>query len=344
MTEPSTAPSTTQQDVEQATEVVEPKVASSKPIFLWLVLVISITAAALSAWTYWQSQSALSEQQQLSVGLAALQSDLSNQQVSLTQWQNEQQALTQQLSQQQASQNGLREQLLQQQNAMQTLAQKLTEVNPNPDSAWLVAQTRGLLRLAEQQVLLANDVAGGIALLQQARQTLASNSDPRYFSVLQAIDNELLALQSLPELAIASHISQLNALINDIDQLPLTPLQAKRVQDEEAQQQWQWLTSLVAVSRFDENQARIVAPQPWLKAGLSAQLEQAKVLLMLRDEAAYQAQIEQLDEWLIEYVTPSSKRNAWSQALGGLSQVSLSLTIPESLGQSRRLLDGLEAL
>lgn len=341
MTEPSTA----QQDVEQATEVVEPKVASTKPILLWFVLAISIAAAALSAWTYWQSQSELSAQQRLSAQIEAVQSDLANQQASLTQWQNEQQALTQQLAQQQASQNGLREQLVQQQNAMQSLAQKLTEVNPNPDSAWLVAQTRGLLRLAEQQVLLANDVAGGIALLQQARQTLASNSDPRYFSVLQAIDNELLALQSLPELAIASHVSQLNALINDIEQLPLTPLQAKRTQEEGVEQQrWQWLTSLVAVSRFDENQARVVAPQPWLKAGLNAQLEQAKVLLLLRDEAAYQAQIEQLDDWLIEYVTPSSKRNAWSQALNGLSQVSLSINVPEALGQSRRLLDGLEAL
>lgn len=298
---------------------------------------VAILVAAAAGWQSWQAQQ---QQQALQDQIERLSEQLSQRPAQVS---DQLTPISSTLDAQRQRMAQLDEQVQAWQASLQALAEQIAEVKPNPEQDWLTAQANGLLRLAEQRVLLANDIDGGLALMQQARDVVVRLDDPKFYAVLQAIDEEILALQSLTTVAPEHFVSQLQALIEQIGELPLTSVAARQLEHQQAtEQNWQsWLRSLVVIRKFDQ-QAPTVAPQTWVRAALRAQLEQAKALALLADKSGFDSQIEQINALLMEHVPESAARQAWQTQLQSLAEADMVITVPERLGQARNLLNGLE--
>lgn len=221
---------------------------------------------------------------------------------------------------------------------------------------WILLKTRYYLELADINLHWSNNVDTTIALLEQANLSLATVHEHPVFSIRQVIAKEIEQLQSMPKLDIVRLLSQLDAIDNLIQQLPLkqaTSLKTKTIITNTPTSPSSWtahfkqsidlLQTLIVVRHNDETIAPIPSPiyEALLRERIRLNIQQAEWAILQSNQALYQRALDLVILALNQSFKPTTEaKNTILQQLKTLQQIQLTAQKP-ILDESLRLLNQL---
>ncbi len=186
---------------------------------------------------------------------------------------------------------------------------------------WMLAEVEYLLRLANQRVLMEDDVAGAEVILQSADRILLELDDSRLHKVRAAVTKDISALRAAGELDTAGIYLRLAAAAGQIDGLPLivasdemrkaqaeaktagTGLDEAESVEEAVGRVWERLRGLVVVRHRDDPVRPLLPPSQeyYLRQNLRMLLGQAQLALLRNSQPVYRTSLESARDWLRRY-------------------------------------------
>jgi len=145
------------------------------------------------------------------------QSNVSQSLPALQKKQREHEARLQQLKE---NIDGSQVQVTQQNNKLLSLGQQLNRIGNTTKEDWKLAETEYLIRLANQRLLMENDIVGAENLLTSADQILGEMADPILFDTRKAIAKDIQSLKATSSFDTEGLYLQLDALATQIEKLP----------------------------------------------------------------------------------------------------------------------------
>lgn len=255
-----------------------------------------------------------------------------------------------------------------QQLALEQLYQDLSK---NRDE-WALAEIEQVLSTASQQLQLAGNVPGALIALQNADRSLSRSDKPQFITIRRAIARDIEKLKSLPNVDSIGLALRLDAVIAQVDALPMladekpalpapaAPHPAKAKPGAKAaepdnpwllklQGLWHDLTSemwvdvrqLIRVRSVETPDALMLSPSQayFLRENLKLRLLNARLALLSRNESAFRTDLIAAQDALLKYFDTRAKPTQTVQAL--LRQVQASNlaidmpTLSESLNAVR---------
>jgi len=217
---------------------------------------------------------------------------------------------------------------------------------------WVLAEVEYLLRIANQRLVLERDAAGALQMLRAADQNLAALEDFSLTPVRAQLAEEILALDRLKQVDVQGIFLKLDALKNEIDQLPLrlptytrdtpSPPTSTETSTSLWQQFMERLKSAFEFRRYDKQGVKpLLSPQEagYLELNLRLMFERAQLSLLRRDATLYQNSVDDILRWLEEYINlqdPTAEQ--MHQVLVELEQVDIEQALPDISGSLNSLL------
>lgn len=323
---------------------------------LWvfcLILLAGLVALTLWSWQQWQSQQQLEQSlnhvselnRQLDQRLNEGSSDRSDRLQSLESTLREQQ-----------------QQLGEQQRQIDHNARELLDAGNRTRTDWLLAEAEYLLRIANQRLLIEQDIRGALAALNSADEVLRETDDVGAYPVREQLAKEIMALRSVSDVdrtglylkleAARETVSELTdqALIED--QAPGSD-HRKSGQDTTAEGEqgavakaWQRVTEslgeVVSVRRLDEPVKPLLSPDQsaWARLNLQLMVEQAELAVLRGHEDLYQQALDKavtsLETW---YDGSDNRVTALRDTLAELKNRDINPELPD-ISRSLTLLKG----
>ena len=307
----------------------------SKPILLWIaILILLILAGGL----YW-----LIEQQK--VAIAAMADEVEASQQTL-------ESRLSQLDSTMASGSANTTQLLENLNSTDLgLAEKIAEVvkiqdmtNDDVKRVWAMAEVEFLLQTASQRVLLAEDSEGAKTALVLADEKLKELADPRLYRLRALLADEQLALSSVAKVDIDGLAARLQSVLDKVDSLQV--LMAPDVEAEAAKEEalseapsdwkgalmaaWHEIRSLVVIRHQQDGSAAVLVPQEryFLYQNLHLKLETARLALLAGREGVYHDSLTSAEKWLRQYFV-GEERDAVLATLAALNSKKITVAMPD---------------
>lgn len=207
------------------------------------------------------------------------------------------------------------------QQTQQQLQQKLATIDKNLESAlkqsryqtsdWLLLKARYFLELAQINAHWNYDPQSTQSLLSEADALLAKMHDEHLFAIRQAIAEEIASLQAAPKVDVAGILSQLDALQDNIADLPLKASIAKldngktSAPQQEANAGWRnrlqatlnELGKLVVIRRHDETITPLLSAKQaaLLRTMIRADFKEAQLAVLQHNEAVYLLSLKQAE-------------------------------------------------
>jgi uroporphyrin-III C-methyltransferase len=198
----------------------------------------------------------------------------------------------------------------------------------------LVVDIESALRLAQQQAQLTGSAEPLLAALRSADQRLERSGQPRLSRVRAAIARDMDRIRAASLSDVPGLLVKLDELTRMADELPLAnavgPAGSAPAARKPASAPLQWwerawneireeARSLVRVSRIDQPEAMLVAPEQafFLRENLKLKLLNARLSLLARQTDAARADVATAAQALRRYYDPSSRR---TQAAASLLQ------------------------
>lgn len=321
----------------------------------WINLVLMLGLFALAAYAGWLSWA---QQQNTAAELAVLRDRVD-------QAQNNAAALSAKEAELLAQAKALNEQSAQLQEQVAHNTDRLGKLPGAERQDWLLAEAEYLLRMANQRLQLERDWDGALSMLQAADNVLTETRNPRLNPVRATLAKEMLALRTAPAIDLTGAVLRVQALQEQITQLPWIPdrliadqpvAETASAADEPANttdsatdKWWQGITStLQGVIRIRERSAPVAAPltpdqQYYLQQNMHLMLEQAQVALLRQQADLYQHSLKRVAGWLQDYLIVDDERTrAASNALQELQQWNVAPALPDisrSLQQLQTLVE-----
>jgi uroporphyrin-3 C-methyltransferase len=231
----------------------------------------------------------------------------------------------------------------------QAVLKSLNEaISQAPPSAreWKLAEAEYLMRIANHRVLMEDDSAGAMRLLQSADAILAELDDFALHEVRARMADEILGLQQVRRDDLQGLYLRLEAVKSQIDELPVaSPEYLQRTERTSSEKTvWQILAEefgeLVRIRSTAESVEPLLAPdeQRYLELNLRLSLEQAQLATLKRHQGVYEHSLSRVREWLPTYSDPKDERaRAVLDSLDELLEVDLSRALPDISGSLRAL-------
>ncbi len=319
-----------------------PGKGSSGVAWLALLLVLGIAGAGV-----WVGKQAMGREAQLNARLAALESipaakedtsvaDLSQQ------WQRQlaaESAKREELSRTQAEQlQGIESRLMEQRA-------ELSRFGAVDRQDWLLAEAQYLLRLANQRLIMADDVVAAKALLSSADSILKELDEVTLYEVRAAVAADLAAVRAVPRRDVQGMYLSLAALIEQADKLVIfqMPEKAQRELVEPAED-WQGrllqgyetallkLSDYIIIRRRDVPIEALMDPQ-WeglVRQNLRMLLEQAQVALLSGNELLFRESLERARHWVSEFfVSDEAAAKALADEISVLQEARIAVSMPD---------------
>ena len=310
----------------------------SKPILLWIaILILLILAGGL----YW-----LIEQQKVAIASMAEEVKAS------------QQALEGRLSQLDtnvASGSANTTQLLENLNSTDVgLAEKIAEVvkiqdmtNDDVKRVWAMAEVEFLLQTASQRVLLAADNEGAKTALALADEKLKDLADPRLYRLRALLADEQLALSSVAKVDIDGLAVRLQSVLDQVDSLQVV-LSQNILEEESSSEEivdgassWEnipsqildAILSTVKIRKPEDGAAAVLVPEEryFLYQNLRLKLETARLALLQRREQVYHQSLAAAESWLQQYFEGNERDSALA-TVQALKKETITVTMPDISG------------
>jgi uroporphyrin-III C-methyltransferase len=237
-----------------------------------------------------------------------------------------------------------------QQIALEQLYQSLAR---NRDE-WALAEIEQVVTLAAQQLQLAGNVSGALVALQNADARLARAPDgsarAQFLPIRRTLQKDIEKLKSLPYVDLPGMALKLDAVMGNVDNLPLAFEQRLGPQAEPKEgampdtstlsrwggEAWRQLRQLVRVRDMGGTEPVVLSPNEgfFLKENLKLRLINARIALMQRNDTVFRSDIQAAQLWLARHFdTRSEKTITAIGTLKGLSGSSLAIE-PPSLADS----------
>lgn len=232
----------------------------------------------------------------------------------------------------------LQEQLSQQQV-------ELSSYSANDRDDWLLAEAQYLLRMANQRLIMANDVAAAQALLGSADKILLELDDVRLHEVRAAVASDLAAVRAVPRVDVEGVYLRLAALIEQAGKLVIFQLPQQAVgPEQQPADTWQArirqgyeaalakLSNYIIIRRRDVPMQALMDPQ-WeglVRQNLRMLLEQAQVSLLSGNETLYRASLERAQHWVGEFFeSDEAAARAMAREITQLTDVDVATSVPD---------------
>lgn len=259
--------------------------------------------------------------------------------------------------------NQLNSDITAQKNTLTSLNQQQATIHSDANNPqYVLARSENLLYLAKYNLLYEQNSNAAIALLASIDQQLKRTNDPRLLNFRQAIINELTALKQTADVDQAGIIMKLNALANQVGNLPLAPnLPAVTADTNTAaantQSRWEraWLTfkdifNKALIIRYDEKaETTVLSPSTRNEViqMIQLQLSEAAFAVLHRQADVYQASLNQAMQLLTKnFAAENSSTSAMLQQLSQLKQTNIKPNLPSldavftALDQAKTKLNG----
>jgi uroporphyrin-3 C-methyltransferase len=244
-------------------------------------------------------------------------------------------------------------------NTLMTELQERTGIEtPADDGQWRLAEAEHLLRLANQQLQLGEDVATTITLLQLADQLLIDSDDTRVVEARQILLRELGELRAVENVDLEGLYLRLRNLRDQVADIEI----AGSAQDEYRRRLTEqagaasevtasedsslidtgltFLGSVFVWRRWDDRPEIMNPPQELLaiKQNINLMLEQAQVALMMRQPMIYQESLQRARDWIDNYLSGLSETAPQLLAeVDSLLATRLSPALPDISGSLREI-------
>ena len=320
--------------------VVSDAAKPSKPILLWVAILILLV---LGAGLYW-----LIEQQKIAIASMAERVDASEQQFD---------DQLSQLNQTMTTGSASTTQLLENLDSMDVgLAAKITEIveiqdmtNDDVKRVWAMAEVEFLLQTASQRVLLAADSEGARMALALADEKLKALADPRLYRLRALLSDEQLTLASVAKVDVDGLVMRLQSIINQVDNLQV--LMAPSISMTQAEPEaeaasvmpadwkaalaaaWDSVRSLVTIRHQEDGAAAVLVPEErfFLYQNLHLKLETARTALLAGREVIYHDSLASAEQWLVQYFT-GEERDAVLASVKAVNAEKITVTMPDISG------------
>jgi len=246
-----------------------------------------------------------------------------------------------------------------QQLALEALYQELSR---NRDE-WQLAEIEQVLAIGSQQLQLAGNIRAALLALQLAEARLARADRPQFVPIRRALARDIERVKALPAVDVAGMSARIDALVAAVDSLPLAfderserePAAKSGPADAERGFWSFWsrlgseirseLRSLVVVRQVNTPDPPLLPPTQayFLRENLRLRLLNARLSLLMRDEAGYREDMRAAQAWVRRYFDTRSKQTADALAqLKALSSASLSFEMP-SISESLEAVRGFKS-
>jgi len=301
-----------------------------------LVLALVALLASGGAWLYQQN------------AMETLKLDLSRELANNNKLQQElrSQLLVQNQAQQQflarlTIQEGKQAEALARQESLNTMYDTLTR----GEALHSLAEIEQMLSFASQQLQIAGDVNSALTALNNIDQQLLRLNRPELISVRQALTQDINTLKSTPYVDVIGLTAKLNSLIDSVERLPLlidaghdpkgmsfkanpnhNPIQRFGAEV------WHEFKQLIQIRRIDQPDLILLSPEQgfFLRENIKLRLLNARSALLLRNEAAFRADIAATVRYLQQFF--DARAPATDNAIKVLRQLEsqpLAITLPD---------------
>ncbi|WP_417537362.1 uroporphyrinogen-III C-methyltransferase [Marinomonas sp.] len=323
---------------------------SGTPLVATLSIGISAIALATSGWLYFQSTQNTAEKdiaaltiQQASLN-KKLDSDVSNKdqlKQLIAQIQSAEQSI-------QTQKEHITTQQTRQTEKIQSLESKLNRLNNTTKEDWKLAEAEYLIRLANQRLLLESDNNGAVTLLVNADDILNELEDPIAFATRKALAKDIQALKSISSFDLEGAYLKLNALYNDVANLPQRePSKEWQANNANTETQisdastnrfttalesfWRSIRSLIVINYNHKPIKALLPPAEYqqLITGLQLQIDVAQVALVKGEPVIYQQALSRIATATTEHFETQSKNVvSFLASLTALQQLNPSPDLP----------------
>lgn len=309
--------------------------------FGWLLALLLLTAAAAGGWWWWSLRQAPAEAGP-DLSPQALDARLLEVEQATAALRRNQQGIEQRLSDTQARTGLLREEVLgvgQRAAIVEDNLREFTAQASEGAEALRLDEVELLLGLAQARLVVSGDTEGAIRSLALAQQALAPLTDPQYINLRQTIAQELAALRALPADPRDDAAGELDALEATLPRLSSRAPGAPPVAGEGGSR-WQHLLDAIVQVRPSSSQDLISpADRATGEATLALELALARTALERRDEAAFDASLQRIDQWLQRLYADDALLRERRERLRALADRTLAPALPDAGAALQQLRD-----
>ena len=232
------------------------------------------------------------------------------------------------------------------QQAVTEAVAELLKANRHLRHEWLVAEAEYLVNLASHRLILAQDANTAITALQAADDRLREAGDPSLIVLRKALAEDINSLQAVALPDIPGLSLKLNAILQDVDDLPLlTPepetaaqrsIGSSRPPVENWQElpaaMWEDMKKLIIIRDHQGPIKPLLSPEQhfFLTQNLKLQLEQARLALLTGENEVYHERLDTAQGWISNWFDPESNRTIHMlEQLRQLDAVNVHPSLPE---------------
>jgi uroporphyrin-III C-methyltransferase len=196
--------------------------------------------------------------------------------------------------------------------SQQVALEKLYEDLSKNRDEWAVVEVERLVELAAQQLAVAGNVSGAVAALQTADARLARADKPQYAAVRKVIARDVERLKGAPVSDLTGLALRLDALVDQVESLPLlssptNTLAVTRAQEQAPAGSW-WqrttqevkreLSGLVQIRRIDSPSTLLLSAEQerLFRDGIRLRLSSARLALLARNQAALRNDLARVEQ------------------------------------------------
>ena len=311
----------------------------------WLLLLAVLAAGGYGVWLAWQAFKPTAEAGP-DLSPEALDSRLLDAEQSVTTLRRTQQTLEQRLADTTARTGLLREEVLgvgQRAAILEDSLRELAAQSGEGRQSLRLDEAELLLSLAQARLGIAGDLDGAIQATALAREVIEPLTEPSFINLRQTLAQELAGLRALPADPRAQAAGELDALQAVIPRLASRAPGAPATNGSPGAHRagWQRVMDAVVQVRPSSSQDLISpADRATGEAALGLDLALARTALDRRDEAAFRASLQRVDQWLQRLYADDAALRERRERLAALATLPLRPDLPmqgTSLQQLRDL-------
>ena len=215
---------------------------------------------------------------------------------------------------------------------------QIGEITHVSRKSWMLAEAEYLLRLANQRLVMEQEAASALALLQAADQILLESDDINLHQVRAEIARETAALRAAGDIDVEGVFLTLGALADRLADLPLlSPRPEAESSDtgdfftDGLDNALAHLEQLVTVRHRDKPVAPLLPPEQhyYVQQNLRLMLEQAQLALLQRKPSLYLQSLTKAERWIGDYFELNSASTALLETIADLKQLNIAPPLPD---------------
>src|SRR5690554_310838 len=204
---------------------------------------------------------------------------------------------------------------------------------------WLLSEVEYLLKMADQRILIKEDVKGALILMRQAEKLVRTmpSDDAGLMNVRVAIAKDIAMMEMYRNIDVPSTYAELAALGVIIENLPLVPTRMQE-QGEEAEQPDtlakvnEAFAGYITIRRHDTEELKaLLSPEQRLnmRDSLRLALDQAQTGLLRGDQRIYDESLSRIRRWVLQYfITEDRQTQQVMRRLEDLIRVRVEFDLP----------------